>query len=311
MMRESVMHKLDARDGDGHSFIDDDRFEEVFKNAKVRIIKVKGASQTSKRYSADPRNRLCDAPGSWYCPGQLPPGLKALFTVDLSTVQDPADRKEAVSYQKRFTARAAMQRERDVPKPNGPGIPQGSYLGSCRGCSLSNAGATLSCTHCEVPGSPSDRSEVILTPCGGRAINNIHGELQCDPEPNAPDIPKGPYEGSCKGCKLVGPWLKCSHCGTAEGKVANADYDTRRCVPPEQTLDNQDGTLVCIGDIPSSSDAPNGPYQGSCKGCRLLKQGAELVCSHCSQSSRRQLVARIQLPCQGEIDNRDGRLECV
>ena len=54
MMRESVMHKLDARDGDGHSFIDDDRFEEVFKNLKVRLVKVKGASQTSKRYSADP-----------------------------------------------------------------------------------------------------------------------------------------------------------------------------------------------------------------------------------------------------------------
>ena len=64
MMRESVLHKLDARDGDGHSFIDDDRFEEVYKNLKVRLVKVKGASQTSKRYSADPRNRLCDAPGS-------------------------------------------------------------------------------------------------------------------------------------------------------------------------------------------------------------------------------------------------------
>ena len=39
------------------------------KYRKVRIYKVKGVSQISKRYLADPANRACDRPGSWYCPG--------------------------------------------------------------------------------------------------------------------------------------------------------------------------------------------------------------------------------------------------
>lgn len=32
-------------------------------------------SQESRDWLADPSNRLCDRPGSWYCPGQYPPGL--------------------------------------------------------------------------------------------------------------------------------------------------------------------------------------------------------------------------------------------
>ena len=30
-------------------------------------------SEESKKWVADPSNRICDAPGSWYCTGQYPP----------------------------------------------------------------------------------------------------------------------------------------------------------------------------------------------------------------------------------------------
>ena len=45
------------------------------KYGKVRIYKVRNISKKSKAWVADPKNRLCDAPGSWYCPGQYPPDL--------------------------------------------------------------------------------------------------------------------------------------------------------------------------------------------------------------------------------------------
>lgn len=41
----------------------------------VRIYKVKHVSKRSKAWLANPANRLCDRPGSWYCPGQYPPDL--------------------------------------------------------------------------------------------------------------------------------------------------------------------------------------------------------------------------------------------
>ena len=52
-------------------------FKEVYKSKydKVRVYKVERVSKKSKKWLADPANRLCDAPGSWYCPGQYPPDL--------------------------------------------------------------------------------------------------------------------------------------------------------------------------------------------------------------------------------------------
>ena len=52
-------------------------FKEVWSSryGKMRIFKVLRVSKKSKEWLADPANRLCDAPGSWYCPGQYPPGL--------------------------------------------------------------------------------------------------------------------------------------------------------------------------------------------------------------------------------------------
>ncbi|KAJ1478227.1 Oligosaccharyl transferase STT3 subunit-domain-containing protein, partial [Baffinella frigidus] len=56
-------------------------FPQVYtsKYNKVRIYKVRGVSKKSRKWVANPKNRICDAPGSWYCSGQYPPALKELI----------------------------------------------------------------------------------------------------------------------------------------------------------------------------------------------------------------------------------------
>merc|ERR1719161_2269399 len=45
----------------------------------MRVFKVENVSMESKEWNADPKNRICDAPGSWYCVGQYPPALMPLI----------------------------------------------------------------------------------------------------------------------------------------------------------------------------------------------------------------------------------------
>eukprot|EP00756_Hemistasia_phaeocysticola_P009359 Hpha_TRINITY_DN14869_c3_g1::TRINITY_DN14869_c3_g1_i1::g.169552::m.169552/K07151/STT3; dolichyl-diphosphooligosaccharide--protein glycosyltransferase len=49
------------------------------KHGLVRIFQVQNVSAKSKAWVANPDNRVCDAPGSWYCPGQYPPGFQKLI----------------------------------------------------------------------------------------------------------------------------------------------------------------------------------------------------------------------------------------
>ena len=39
----------------------------------MRIYEILNVDQESKKWLADPANRSCDRPGSWYCPGNYPP----------------------------------------------------------------------------------------------------------------------------------------------------------------------------------------------------------------------------------------------
>eukprot|EP00927_Polykrikos_kofoidii_P040086 TRINITY_DN34325_c0_g1_i1.p1 TRINITY_DN34325_c0_g1~~TRINITY_DN34325_c0_g1_i1.p1 ORF type:complete len:826 (-),score=91.80 TRINITY_DN34325_c0_g1_i1:187-2664(-) len=56
-------------------------FREVYtsKHGFLRIFKILNVSVESKAWCADPTNRICDAPGSWYCAGQFPPALQPLL----------------------------------------------------------------------------------------------------------------------------------------------------------------------------------------------------------------------------------------
>lgn len=121
-----------------------------------------------------------------------------------------------------------------MPAPNGPELPPGSYLGSCRGCTHHKTGKVLICTHCGLSGSPSTASTLKMADCKGKSgeVDNIGGELKCKPAANARNIPRGGYAGSCLGCTMSGTKVQCSDCGTAGGARVAASYDMARCPPP-------------------------------------------------------------------------------
>jgi dolichyl-diphosphooligosaccharide--protein glycosyltransferase len=81
-----VMHKRhqDAK-------LDTRYFEEVFssKYGLLRVFKVKNVDMKSRAWLADPANRKCDRPGSWYCPGVYPPAI-----------QKPPESHKAIDYEK-------------------------------------------------------------------------------------------------------------------------------------------------------------------------------------------------------------------
>ena len=70
MMEKSLLYKL-VKNGEGRASVDTSLFQEVHttRHGFMRIYKVLNVSQKSKRWCADPANRKCDAPGSWYSYG--------------------------------------------------------------------------------------------------------------------------------------------------------------------------------------------------------------------------------------------------
>lgn len=80
MMAKSLLYKLVMHGRDGIQ-VSEDLFKEVHttKHGLMKVFKVMNISEESKAWVADPANRICDAPGSWYCVGQYPPALKKLI----------------------------------------------------------------------------------------------------------------------------------------------------------------------------------------------------------------------------------------
>jgi len=92
MMEKSVLYKLHGHLKIPGVQVDPRLFKEVHstKHGLVRIYKVLNVSLESKEWVADPANRVCDAPGSWYCSGQYPPALAPLIKKrrDFSQLED-------------------------------------------------------------------------------------------------------------------------------------------------------------------------------------------------------------------------------
>jgi dolichyl-diphosphooligosaccharide--protein glycosyltransferase len=78
---------------------------------KVRIFKIVNVSNKSKKWIADPANRDCDAPGSWYCTGNYPPALDKVISKrknfkqleDFNKEADGDDEKYQEEYHKRMS----------------------------------------------------------------------------------------------------------------------------------------------------------------------------------------------------------------
>jgi dolichyl-diphosphooligosaccharide--protein glycosyltransferase len=107
LMAQSLLFKLVSFQGG----VSKERFEEVYtsKYRKVRIYKVVNVSEKSKRWLADPANRLCDAPGSWYCPGQYPPALAKFTGIIKPAYTMPAFAKQQM--EQREAAKAKMDED--------------------------------------------------------------------------------------------------------------------------------------------------------------------------------------------------------
>jgi len=82
MMAKSLLYKAVMHNLVAGVKLDPRFFKEVHttKHGKMRVYQVMNISQESKDWIADPQNKICDAPGSWYCVGQYPPALAKLIS---------------------------------------------------------------------------------------------------------------------------------------------------------------------------------------------------------------------------------------
>ncbi len=114
-MSASLVHHL-VRHGTGEIKVDRDKFREVFRSkfGKVRVYKIMGKDEESKAWAADPKNRVCDAPDSWFCPGQYPPALQEVLNKGKAFVQleDFNKKEEDSEYQKLYMENLEKQRQK-------------------------------------------------------------------------------------------------------------------------------------------------------------------------------------------------------
>jgi len=82
MMAQSLLYQAVMHNVQDGVKLSKKYFEEVHttKHGLMRVFKVLNISQESKDWVDDPKNRICDAPGSWYCVGQYPPALQPLIS---------------------------------------------------------------------------------------------------------------------------------------------------------------------------------------------------------------------------------------
>merc|ERR1712217_570043 len=104
MMRESLVYNLVKHNEVKGIKANPRLFQEVFysEHKMMRVFKVMNVSQESKDWVADPKNRICDAPGSWYCVGQYSPALQKLIEMrkSFSQVEDFNKQGEKSAYTK-------------------------------------------------------------------------------------------------------------------------------------------------------------------------------------------------------------------
>merc|ERR1711862_1072364 len=102
MMARSLLYKLVQHNLKPGVRANENLFKEVHttKYGLMRVYQVMNISQESKAWVADPANRVCDAPGSWYCIGQFPPALHQLIEKrrNFAQVEDFNKKGEASAY---------------------------------------------------------------------------------------------------------------------------------------------------------------------------------------------------------------------
>ena len=119
MMEKCLLYRMVNYGQQGVKKLDPSRYTHAFtsKYGKVRIFKVRSVSKKSKDWVADPANKLCDAPGSWYCVGQYPPAIQWLIAKrkpfkqleDFNVKGTEEDREYQEEYHKRMSGRGGRE----------------------------------------------------------------------------------------------------------------------------------------------------------------------------------------------------------
>jgi len=106
MMERSLLFQLHGNKIKPGVEVDPNKFVEVFRSkyGRVRIYKVMNIDAESRAWVEDPSNRLCDVPGSWFCPGQYPPGLSDILQrkTDFAQLEDFNRGQSDEEYQKQY-----------------------------------------------------------------------------------------------------------------------------------------------------------------------------------------------------------------
>merc|ERR1712151_557475 len=104
MMAKSLVYNLYMHGKGSKAGADPKLFEMVWKSPRdeLRFFKILNVSEESKAWVANPENRICDAPGSWYCVGQYPPAIKKFLDQrrSFSQVEDFNKKSEKSAYTK-------------------------------------------------------------------------------------------------------------------------------------------------------------------------------------------------------------------
>ncbi|CBZ30664.1 oligosaccharyl transferase-like protein [Leishmania mexicana MHOM/GT/2001/U1103] len=110
MMRASLLYNLHEAGKTAGVKVDPSLFQEVYssKYGLVRIFKVMNVSAESKKWVADPANRVCRPPGSWICPGQYPPAkeIQEMLAHRVSFDQVDKDKKRKATYHEEYIKEA-------------------------------------------------------------------------------------------------------------------------------------------------------------------------------------------------------------
>jgi len=127
MMERSLLYRLHGHEIKNGVDADPNKWEEVYRSkyGKVRIYKILGVDEESKAWVKNKANRVCDVPGSWFCPGQYPPGLDDVLSgkTDFAQLEDFNTDSADEEYQKQYfeninnpqkAAAKARQLERDM-----------------------------------------------------------------------------------------------------------------------------------------------------------------------------------------------------
>ena len=106
MMERSLLYRLHGHGIKAGVEADPDKWEEVFRSkyGKVRIYKILGVDAESRSWVENKDNRKCDTPGSWFCPGQYPPGLADVLSrkKDFAQLEDFNTDTTDEEYQKQY-----------------------------------------------------------------------------------------------------------------------------------------------------------------------------------------------------------------